>query len=104
MGANRSRYNSGQTARMISVQRGVCVSHVIMCIITHTLTSSQCCVLCQEASDLSSLKTQLEERGVSLFAVVKENMTSEIQDFRAYFNGEIFLDQQVITGAHDTSS
>ncbi|KAF4106238.1 hypothetical protein G5714_012228 [Onychostoma macrolepis] len=52
-------------------------------------------VIMAEASDLSSLKPQLEERGVALVAVVKENMASEIQDFRAYFNGEIFLDQQM---------
>uniref|UniRef100_A0A671QFQ9 Peroxiredoxin-like 2A n=1 Tax=Sinocyclocheilus anshuiensis TaxID=1608454 RepID=A0A671QFQ9_9TELE len=50
--------------------------------------------MCQEASDLSSLKPLLDERGVALFAVVKENIASEIHDFRAYFNGEIFLDQQ----------
>uniref|UniRef100_A0A8C1JXU1 Peroxiredoxin-like 2A n=1 Tax=Cyprinus carpio TaxID=7962 RepID=A0A8C1JXU1_CYPCA len=49
----------------------------------------------EEASDLSSLKPLLDERGVALFAVVKENIASEIQDFRAYFNGEIFLDQQM---------
>uniref|UniRef100_A0A9J7YLJ5 Peroxiredoxin-like 2A n=1 Tax=Cyprinus carpio carpio TaxID=630221 RepID=A0A9J7YLJ5_CYPCA len=48
-----------------------------------------------EASDLSSLKPLLDERGVALFAVVKENIASEIQDFRAFFNGEIFLDQQM---------
>uniref|UniRef100_A0A8C1TS57 Peroxiredoxin-like 2A n=1 Tax=Cyprinus carpio TaxID=7962 RepID=A0A8C1TS57_CYPCA len=50
--------------------------------------------MCQEASDLSSLKPLLDERGVALYAVVKENIGSEIQDFRAYFNGEIFLDEK----------
>ncbi|KAK2876007.1 hypothetical protein Q8A67_020103 [Cirrhinus molitorella] len=49
----------------------------------------------EEASGLSALKPELDKRGVSLFAVVKENIGSEIDDFRAYFNGEIFLDQQM---------
>lgn len=48
----------------------------------------------EEASDLSSLKAQLDECGVCLYAVVKENVGSEIQLFRPYFSGEIFLDQQ----------
>uniref|UniRef100_A0A3B5Q3P6 Peroxiredoxin-like 2A n=1 Tax=Xiphophorus maculatus TaxID=8083 RepID=A0A3B5Q3P6_XIPMA len=39
----------------------------------------------EEASELSSLKPQLEELGVPLVAVVKENVGSEIQDFRPHF-------------------
>lgn len=52
--------------------------------------------VCQEASELSSLKPQLDDSGVALYAVVKENIGTEIQDFRRYFNGEIFLDEKVI--------
>ncbi|KAI1894260.1 hypothetical protein AGOR_G00113980 [Albula goreensis] len=48
----------------------------------------------EEASELSSLKPQLEELGVPLYAVVKENIGAEIQDFRPHFAGEIFLDDQ----------
>ncbi|KPP66370.1 hypothetical protein Z043_115137 [Scleropages formosus] len=48
----------------------------------------------QEASELSSLKPQLEEHGVPLYAVVKENIGTEVQDFRPYFAGDIFLDEK----------
>ncbi|MBN3321879.1 F213A protein, partial [Atractosteus spatula] len=47
-----------------------------------------------EAAELSSLKPQLEELGVPLYAVVKENLGSEIRDFRPHFKGEIFLDEK----------
>lgn len=48
----------------------------------------------EEASELSSLKPQLEELGVPLYAVVKENIGTEIQDFRPFFAGEIYLDEK----------
>uniref|UniRef100_A0A4W5PYA5 Peroxiredoxin-like 2A n=1 Tax=Hucho hucho TaxID=62062 RepID=A0A4W5PYA5_9TELE len=51
-------------------------------------------LILQEASELSSLKPQLEELGVSLYAVVKEDIGTEIQNFRPYFNGEIFVDEK----------
>ncbi|KAJ8360293.1 hypothetical protein SKAU_G00168180 [Synaphobranchus kaupii] len=49
-----------------------------------------------EAAELSSLKPQLEELGVPLYAVVKEHIGTEIQDFRPHFAGDIFLDEQQI--------
>lgn len=49
----------------------------------------------QEASELSSLKPQLEELGVPLVAVVKENVGTEIQDFRPHFAGDIYIDEEV---------
>ncbi len=56
-------------------------------------------VLCphwlQEAAALSSLKPQLDELGVPLYAVVKEDVGTEVQNFRPYFNGEIFVDHKV---------
>ena len=52
-------------------------------------------LILQEAAELSSLKPQLEELGVSLYAVVKEEIGTEIQNFRPYFNGEIFVDEKV---------
>uniref|UniRef100_A0A9J7X3A7 Peroxiredoxin-like 2A n=1 Tax=Cyprinus carpio carpio TaxID=630221 RepID=A0A9J7X3A7_CYPCA len=53
------------------------------------------CFLCrEEASELSSLKPQLDELGVPLYAVVKENEGTEILDFRPHFAGEIFLDEK----------
>lgn len=52
-------------------------------------------VLLQEASELSSLKPQLEELGVPLVAVVKENIGTEIQDFRPHFAGDIYIDEKV---------
>uniref|UniRef100_A0A3P9LM08 Peroxiredoxin-like 2A n=1 Tax=Oryzias latipes TaxID=8090 RepID=A0A3P9LM08_ORYLA len=43
---------------------------------------------------LSSLKPQLDQLGVSLYAVVKEDVGTEVQNFRPYFKGEIFLDEK----------
>ncbi|KAI5606695.1 selenoprotein U 1a, partial [Silurus asotus] len=48
----------------------------------------------QEASELLSLKPELDELGVPLYAVVKENIGTEIHNFRLYFSGEIFLDEK----------
>ncbi|KAM6156919.1 peroxiredoxin-like 2A [Erethizon dorsatum] len=53
------------------------------------------CFLCrEEAADLSSLKPQLDDLGVPLYAVVKEQVGTEVKDFQPYFKGEIFLDAQ----------
>ncbi|EPY84597.1 redox-regulatory protein [Camelus ferus] len=53
------------------------------------------CFLCrEEAADLSSLKPRLDELGVPLYAVVKEQVRTEVRDFQPYFKGEIFLDKQ----------
>lgn len=48
----------------------------------------------EEASELSSLKPQLEELGVPLVAVIKENVGTEIEDFRPHFAGDIYVDEQ----------
>ncbi|KAI3365501.1 hypothetical protein L3Q82_010591, partial [Scortum barcoo] len=47
-----------------------------------------------EAAELSSLKPQLDELGVPLYAVVKEDVGTEVQNFRPYFKGEIFVDHE----------
>ncbi|XP_015413244.1 PREDICTED: redox-regulatory protein FAM213A [Myotis davidii] len=53
------------------------------------------CFLCrEEAADLSSLKPKLDELGVPLYAVVKEQVRTEVKDFQPYFKGEIFLDEK----------
>ncbi|XP_048195118.1 peroxiredoxin-like 2A isoform X2 [Perognathus longimembris pacificus] len=53
------------------------------------------CFLCrEEASSLSSLKPKLEELGIPLYAVVKEDISTEVKDFQPYFKGEIFLDEK----------
>ncbi|KAG5266758.1 hypothetical protein AALO_G00235890 [Alosa alosa] len=49
-------------------------------------------VIMAEASELSSLKLQLDKLGVPLYAVVKENIKTEIQDFKAFFAGDVFVD------------
>ncbi|KAL4612930.1 redox-regulatory protein FAM213A-like [Arapaima gigas] len=59
-----------------------------------TLWEKTGAVVMAEASELSSLKPQLEESGVPLYAVVKENVGTEVQNFRHYFAGEIFLDEK----------
>ncbi|KAF7643550.1 hypothetical protein LDENG_00237580 [Lucifuga dentata] len=51
-------------------------------------------VIMVEASELSSLKPQLEELGVPLVAVVKENVGSEIQAFRPHFAGDVYIDEK----------
>uniref|UniRef100_A0A668TZF5 Peroxiredoxin-like 2A n=1 Tax=Oreochromis aureus TaxID=47969 RepID=A0A668TZF5_OREAU len=48
----------------------------------------------QEAAELSSLKPQLDELGVPLYAVVKEDVGTEVKNFRPYFQGEVFLDEK----------
>lgn len=48
----------------------------------------------EEAAELSSLKPQLDELGVPLYAVVKEDVGTEVQNFRPFFKGEIFLDEK----------
>uniref|UniRef100_A0A2I3GFA8 Peroxiredoxin-like 2A n=1 Tax=Nomascus leucogenys TaxID=61853 RepID=A0A2I3GFA8_NOMLE len=51
------------------------------------------CFLCrEEAADLSSLKSMLDQLGIPLYAVVKEHIKTEVKDFQPYFKGEIFLD------------
>lgn len=53
------------------------------------------CFLCrEEAADLSSLKSMLDQLGVPLYAVVKEHIRTEVEDFQPYFKGEIFLDEK----------
>nr|XP_012804128.1 peroxiredoxin-like 2A isoform X1 [Jaculus jaculus] len=53
------------------------------------------CFLCRaEAADLSSLKPKLDELGVPLYAVVKEQVGTEVKDFQPYFKGEVFLDEK----------
>ncbi|KAG8435011.1 hypothetical protein GDO86_013102 [Hymenochirus boettgeri] len=53
------------------------------------------CFLCrEEASGLSSLKLQLDQLGVPLYAVVKEKVGTEVEDFQPYFKGEIYLDEK----------
>uniref|UniRef100_A0A3Q1HD08 Peroxiredoxin-like 2A n=1 Tax=Anabas testudineus TaxID=64144 RepID=A0A3Q1HD08_ANATE len=51
-------------------------------------------VVMAEASELSSLKPQLEELGVPLVAVVKENIGTEISNFRPHFAGDIYVDEK----------
>ncbi|RXM99232.1 Redox-regulatory protein FAM213A [Acipenser ruthenus] len=47
-----------------------------------------------EASELSSLKPELERLGVPLYAVVKENKGTEVNQFKPHFKGEVFLDEK----------
>ncbi|CAL8256234.1 unnamed protein product [Lota lota] len=52
------------------------------------------CIFLQEASELSSLKPELEQLGVPLVAVVKEDIGTELQDFRPHFAGDIYIDEK----------
>uniref|UniRef100_A0A8D0A6Y6 Peroxiredoxin-like 2A n=1 Tax=Sander lucioperca TaxID=283035 RepID=A0A8D0A6Y6_SANLU len=48
----------------------------------------------EEAAELSSLKSQLQELEVPLFAVVKENLGKELDCFKTYFSGKVYVDQK----------
>ncbi|XP_055777829.1 peroxiredoxin-like 2A [Salvelinus fontinalis] len=50
------------------------------------------CLLCRE--ELSSLKPQLEELGIPLLAVFKENIGQELDAFKTFFTGEVYVDQK----------
>ncbi|XP_033835387.1 peroxiredoxin-like 2A [Periophthalmus magnuspinnatus] len=52
-------------------------------------------LLCrEEATELSSLQPQLQDMGVPLFAVVKQNIGKELDTFKKYFTGKVYVDQQ----------
>ncbi|KAK2884531.1 hypothetical protein Q8A73_021005 [Channa argus] len=51
-------------------------------------------VVMAEAAELSSLKPLLDELRVPLYAVVKEDIGTEVQNFKPYFKGEVFLDEK----------
>ncbi|CAK6974767.1 hypothetical protein GBF38_010377 [Scomber scombrus] len=59
-----------------------------------TLWEKNGAVIMVEAAELSSLKPQLDQLGVPLYAVLKEDLDTEVQNFRPFFNGEIFVDQE----------
>ena len=68
------------------------------CWLAHTIPGVRApdlSIFLQEAADLSSLKSKLDELGVPLYAVVKEHIKNEVKDFQPYFKGEIFLDEEV---------
>lgn len=49
----------------------------------------------KEAAELSSLKSQLQDLEVPLFAVVKENFGKELDCFKKFFSGKVYVDQKV---------
>ncbi|KAK5906252.1 hypothetical protein CgunFtcFv8_002135 [Champsocephalus gunnari] len=51
-------------------------------------------VIMAEAAELSSLKPQLDELGFPLYAVVKEDVGTEVQNFQSFFKREVFLDEK----------
>ena len=56
----------------------------------------------QEASSLSSLKAELEQRGVPLYGILLEELGA--RGFKRYLKGELFLDQEVMRGGGKGSS
>ncbi|CAK6953218.1 unnamed protein product [Scomber scombrus] len=59
-----------------------------------TLWEKTGAVVMVEAAELSSLKSQLQDLEVPLFAVVKENLGKELDCFKKYFTGRVYVDQQ----------
>ncbi|CAL8391003.1 unnamed protein product [Arctogadus glacialis] len=51
-------------------------------------------VVMVEASEISSLRSQLQELDIPLLAVVKENKGRELDGFKQYFAGNVYLDQK----------
>lgn len=89
-------HNGRAEARMIHVQRGqfrrfffILKTRFFFIVIILTILHNQ------EAINLSSLKPRFDAHGVTLHAVVKE--TLGVEDFRPYFQGEVFLDPEVNT-------
>ncbi|KAM3606123.1 uncharacterized protein V6R79_011019 [Siganus canaliculatus] len=58
-----------------------------------TLWEKTGAVIMVEAAELSSLKSQLQDLEVPLFAVVKENLGKELDSFKKYFSGKVYVDQ-----------
>jgi len=50
----------------------------------------------EEAQGLSSLRSSLDKAGVRLCAVVHEDLGTQVQDFRPFFQGPIYLDKERI--------
>uniref|UniRef100_A0A3B4FI57 Peroxiredoxin-like 2A n=1 Tax=Pundamilia nyererei TaxID=303518 RepID=A0A3B4FI57_9CICH len=48
----------------------------------------------EEAAELSSLNSQLQDLEVPLIAVVKENLGKELDCFKKYFLGKVYVDQK----------
>uniref|UniRef100_A0A8C5NFL0 Peroxiredoxin-like 2A n=1 Tax=Gouania willdenowi TaxID=441366 RepID=A0A8C5NFL0_GOUWI len=48
----------------------------------------------EEAAELSSLKSQLQDIEVPLIVVVKENIGKELDLFKKYFSGKVYVDHQ----------
>uniref|UniRef100_A0A3B4YCF4 Peroxiredoxin-like 2A n=1 Tax=Seriola lalandi dorsalis TaxID=1841481 RepID=A0A3B4YCF4_SERLL len=59
-----------------------------------TLWEKTGAVVMVEAAELSSLKSQLQDLEVPLFAVVKENLGKELDCFKKFFSGKVYVDQQ----------
>uniref|UniRef100_A0AAQ5XC89 Peroxiredoxin-like 2A n=1 Tax=Amphiprion ocellaris TaxID=80972 RepID=A0AAQ5XC89_AMPOC len=59
-----------------------------------TLWEKTGAVVMVEAAELSSLKSQLQDLEVPLFAVVKENLGKELDCFKKYFSGKVYVDQK----------
>lgn len=49
----------------------------------------------QEAAELSHLKPQLNN--IPFYAIVHEVLDNEVDEFKKYFDGEVFLDREVLT-------
>lgn len=94
MGTDRSRDHGRASPGMIIVQRGM---KWYMCVVM--LKKLHSCMLChptmKEATELSSLKSQLQDLEVPLFAVVKENLGKELDCFKKFFPGKVYVDQKV---------
>uniref|UniRef100_A0A674N1W2 Peroxiredoxin-like 2A n=1 Tax=Takifugu rubripes TaxID=31033 RepID=A0A674N1W2_TAKRU len=59
-----------------------------------TLWEKTGAVIMVEATELSSLKSQLQDLEVPLFAVVKENLGKELDCFKKFFSGKVYVDQK----------
>uniref|UniRef100_A0A669BHP8 Peroxiredoxin-like 2A n=1 Tax=Oreochromis niloticus TaxID=8128 RepID=A0A669BHP8_ORENI len=59
-----------------------------------TLWEKTGAVVMIEAAELSSLNSQLQDLEVPLIAVVKENLGKELDCFKKYFLGKVYVDQK----------
>uniref|UniRef100_A0A4W6CFA4 Peroxiredoxin-like 2A n=1 Tax=Lates calcarifer TaxID=8187 RepID=A0A4W6CFA4_LATCA len=66
-----------------------------------TLWEKTGAVVMVEAAELSSLKSQLQDLEVPLLAVVKENLGKELDCFKKYFSGKVYVDQKISIGPQE---
>lgn len=100
MGTDRRRDHGGSPAGMTVVQRGLKCETGIVTVEEAVSHLPPVISTLKEAAELSSLKSQLQDLQVPLFAVIKENLGKELDCFKKFFSGKVLSDQKVCFYTH----